>query len=298
MMKHYGKMMVTMGLALAFGCTAGAQENEDILKKLAEANQEPYNWTDHNSIALNQIFYKEDGDVYFSEYYFADKEKAAFENSDSYVEILTGGRHFGFDPELNAPFICVYLDPSGYDEEYEDLLEWFCYEESEDETLQEVTESDGLLKVTSFLEKEYLTTSAEWLEWDDSWKEDGERIVLISMVDPDTYEVTSTESYARKSDGSQVKMMDLKFTYDSEYEVPEELLSMVNSEDSRKLTVIADPGTEKETTFETEVGKGVYFRPVLPEGYEGYYVDPECTQPLESTGDGTEDILIYIAEGK
>lgn len=297
-MKRYGKMMVIMGLALAFGCTVGAQEDEDILRKLAEANQVPYNWTDHSSVALNKIFYKEDGDVDLSEYFFADEEKVAFENSDSLVDIMAGGRHFGFDSELNTPYIYVYLDPSGYDEEYEEFLEWFCCEEDDDETLQEVTESDGLLKITSSFGKERLMGSVEALEWSESWEQEGEGLTVIYMADPETYEVVSQESYARRSDGSLVKMMDLKFTYDSEYEVPEELLSLLNSEDSRKLTVIADPGTEKERISETEVGKGVYFRPVLPEGYEGYYVDPECTQPLESTGDGTEDILIYIAEGK
>ena len=77
------------------------------------------------------------------------------------------------------------------------------------------------------------------------------------------------------------------------YEIDPQLLDMLFSQDKRTVTVIADPGTQDETMYSVQVGKGcmVYVFPSAE--HPNLYLDRECTQPVEFIDDYDSDLLIY-----
>lgn len=61
----------------------------------------------------------------------------------------------------------------------------------------------------------------------------------------------------------------------------------------RVVTVIADPGTDKETVYKQTIAKGCIIHIGLSSEHPFLYIDENCTQEYAGGADMNEDLTLY-----
>lgn len=247
----------------------------------------------HENVTENVVFYDARGNPSESTFRYADKETSVFENSWSYVLIQHEDGYYEYDPDTMEHVAVAFGMEGTMEADWSDLQNApFEFLPSEREELLSLAETDGRLCLTTADP----ANAEDYPEFAGQIQQ-GDRVVVEIEADPETYMVHRGASYIEKQDGTKLPLIDFSFSYDGgPYEPSGEMRQVIDG-DYRTITVIADPGTEKETSYTKSCGENGAFTFHLAEGYENIYLDADCTQksaPSREPGERT----VYIAEGK
>ena len=162
-----------------------------------------------------------------------------------------------------------------------------------DDIIESVEIKDGRITVTSALSSKNL----------EDWAEFGVTAGKYEYVlDAKTREMISISVEYTYNDGS-VSTSITELSYDAEE--PEklgELLGYVNqTEDLRNVTVVSNPGTDKEESKSIQAPKGLIIGFEYDDGLEyapEFYTDPACTKAYDPYANTDSDITIYVKWGE
>ena len=158
-------------------------------------------------------------------------------------------------------------------------------EEIFDNTIETVKIKDGRMTVTCVL-------SGEALE---SWAESGVTAATFEYVlDAGTREMISIVIDEAYEDGSSLHMIT-ELTYDAK--VPETLAEFLayesQTENLRNVTVVSNPGTEKEERESIQAPKGLIIGFEF-DGEAAFYTDAACTELYDPYADTDSDLTVYV----
>ena len=162
-------------------------------------------------------------------------------------------------------------------------------EEALDDIIESVEIKDGRITVTSVLSSKNL----------EAWAEFGVIAGKCEYVlDAKTREMISISVEYTYNDGS-VSTSITELSYDAEEpEKLEELLGYVNqTENLRNVTVVSNPGTDKEERKSIQAPKGLIIGFEFDEGLEyapEFYTDAACTESYDPYADTASDLTVYV----
>ena len=157
------------------------------------------------------------------------------------------------------------------------------------ETIVSTSKKDGNIVVTSTLSAEILESMAEFgvTAGDFEYVLDSKTHEIVSIKGDYTYE------------GDMSYQMTSKISYDTE--VPEMVKTFLGyaeqTENMRNVTVVMNPGTDKEITHSVQVAKGLLVGFRYDEDAENtfeVYTDTACTEAYDAYADTESDLTVYI----
>ncbi len=119
----------------------------------------------------------------------------------------------------------------------------------------------------------------------------------IYELQKDDLSLLSLKSYMVNKDGDETLYgtLDVEYGIDS---MPDNAKKMyeaaTQTENLRKVTIVTNPGTEEEKSWETDVPKGIKVSIYTGDGYKGMYLDKECTQEAPTATNFDEDVTYYM----
>ena len=162
-------------------------------------------------------------------------------------------------------------------------------EETVDETIESVNKKDGSVTVKSFLEQENLSDMAEFGVTSGNFE---------YVLDAKTREILSIEGNYIYNDDSTHQMTS-EISYDAE--VPEMVKTFLEyenqTENLRTITVVTNPGTDKEVSQSVQVPKDLLVGLRYDEDSEytfEVYTDAACTEAYDPYADTASDLTIYV----
>ena len=162
-------------------------------------------------------------------------------------------------------------------------------EDTTDEIIESVSEKDGRITVTSVLSQETLEIFAA----------DGVTAgKFVYVLDAETREMIAITGDYTYEGGATYRMAS-EISYDANApEMVKTFLAYENqTENLRNITVVSNPGTEKEVSQTVQVPKGliVGFRYDEDTAYVFEpYIDAACTESYDPYADTDSDLTIYI----
>jgi hypothetical protein len=164
-----------------------------------------------------------------------------------------------------------------------------CGEEILDQGIESVSKKDGHITVTGALSSKEL----------EIWAEDGVTAGTVAYVlDAKTREIVSATTDYAYEDG-EVFRTATKVACDAEVpEMAKTFLKYVNqTEELRNVTVVTNPGTEKEVSQSFQISKGMIIGFTWDALYEDkveLYADAACTEAYDPYADTDSDLTIYV----
>ena len=187
----------------------------------------------------------------------------------------------------------LFITPDGVDnfasERAESYAAVILGEEALDDIIESVEIKDGRITVTSVLSSKNL----------EAWAEFGVIAGKCEYVlDAKTREMISISVEYTYNDGS-VSTSITELSYDAEEpEKLEELLGYVNqTENLRNVTVVSNPGTDKEERKSIQAPKGLIIGFEFDDGLEyapEFYTDAACTESYDPYADTASDLTVYV----
>ena len=187
----------------------------------------------------------------------------------------------------------LFITPDGVDnfasERAESYAAVILGEEALDDIIESVEIKDGRITVTSVLSSKNL----------EAWAELGVTAGKCEYVlDAKTREMISIMIEYTYDDGS-VSTSITELSYDAEEpEKLEELLGYVNqTENLRNVTVVSNPGTDKEERKSIQAPKGLIIGFEFDDGLEyapEFYTDAACTESYDPYADTASDLTVYV----
>lgn len=158
-----------------------------------------------------------------------------------------------------------------------------------DETIESVSQEDGRITVKSYLGQEVLADMEE-LGVSDCKNE--------YVLDAKTHELISVISDYTYDDGTAFRSAT-EVTYDTEApEMLEVFLKYANqTEDLRKVTVVSNPGIEKEVSQDFQIPKGLMVGFTYGDEFTDkveFYTDAACTEAFNPYADTESDLTVYV----
>lgn len=187
----------------------------------------------------------------------------------------------------------LFITPDGvgdYASERAETYESFILsEEALDQIIENVSEEDGCITVTSFLSDKSL----------EAYAEDGVTAGRFEYVlDAKTREIVAFTANYTYDDGSTYNGVT-SVTYDAEVsETLKEFLGYENqTENLRNVTVVVNPGTDKEESEVIKAPKGLIVGFKYADELEGsveFYTDADCTEAYDPFADTDSDLTVYV----
>ncbi len=251
---------------------------ENVLKAAAEAEQIYTLLSKYDNVYYKTVYCDADGEKYLTDYEYADKDIYVSEEDSGNIYVAIADHIMELDADGNISEYVV-MDGSGYDYWTADK-ENFMFTYNDEEKVLSQTEEDGNIIVNSRLDT------------DEGYEE------YTYTIDSETMEMSRVYTVYYDTDGNVIVSREEELGFNTDvYEIPEEITTAMSPEETRTVTVISDPGTDEEKVQTREIGKGVFAKIALSEGYTTMYDDEACTVPHQLSG-LDEDITIYVAKGK
>ena len=242
----------------------------------------------HESISVRNEM---DGEVYSESYQTQDYIYYNYVGLD-WVEFLTEDVYYDY---FEGDYACVFpvspdgvVDVASYRAKY--YTTPFFAEDTVYETIESVSKKDGRIIVKTFFDQYALENHVE-----DETLIDGH---FEYVLDAKTREIISFSGDSCYDDGEAYHMV-FEVRYDTE--APEMVKTFLEyasqTEDLRNVTVITNPGTEKEVSQSFQVPRGLFVGfSAMGSHEETYelYVDAACTEIYEFYGDADSDLTIYV----
>ena len=262
---------------------------EITMQEIYNAVQTEAMFKNHQSVYVQNEM---DGEVWCERYLTKDYVFTHIPSEESdWAEFMTDDARYCDVTEGNLLYL--YITPDGVSnfasERADKYTSFILGEDALDQTIESVSEKDGRITVTSILSQKNLEALVE----------DGVTAGKFEYVlDAKTREVISITSDYTFTDGTSYQDVT-KISYDAE--TPEMLKTFLayqsQTENLRSITVVSNPGTDKEETKSIQAPKGLIigfeYDDAL-EGAAGFYADAACTQNYDPFGDTDSDLTIYV----
>ena len=284
-MKKIVTFILLMGMILTFAACGKA---EITAQEIYDAGQIEAMLQNHQSICIR---IEMDGELFDEDYLTKEFAYTYIPGEEfDYAEFMTDDAHYVYNSGDYLRYL--YITPAGVTndftgdraERYEPVLT----ADIVDETIETVSRKDGRIIVNSVLREEVIAELAE--EGITSGKTqyalDAKTKELISVIADYTY-----------TDG--VFHMVTEVAYDAEapetLEVFEKYASQ--TEDLRNITVVTNPGSDKEISQNFRIPKGLVIGFTWNDAFEDkveLYADAACTALYDPYMDTDSDIAVYI----
>ena len=209
----------------------------------------------------------------------------------SFAEYITDDAKYNYSAGDYLRYL--YISPDGVTNDFTaDRAEYygsFFGEEILEESIDSVSEKDGLIIINSFWGEELLADMAEYgiVSYTNEYALDAKTHELVSVTAVCTYE-----------DGT-VEHTVTGFTYDAE---ATEMLKAFQeyaeqTEDLRNVTIVTNPGTENEISQSFQVPKGLIIGFSWADEFTDMFelcVDAACTEGYDPYADTDSDITVYV----
>jgi hypothetical protein len=235
----------------------------------------------------------ETGDGNWSETYLTKDYAYDYFPDDefTFVKLMTDNACYYYDGGHRLLYTFVTPDGVGNfaSERAEAFASMLVGEEIVDDMIESVEIKDGRITVTSVLSSKNIEILAEY----------GVKAGKYEYVlDATTREIISIMSEHTYDDGSVFKLTT-ELTYDAEE--PEKLKEFLayetQTENLRNVTVVSNPGTDKEESKSIQAPKGLIIGFQFDDEWEnavGFYTDAACTKAYDPYADTEADLTIYV----
>ena len=284
------KKTVAFTLLLCMVLTLAACGKAEItLQEIYDANQTEVLLKNHKSVYIQDEM---DGEVWNEVYLTKEYAYNYIPGADSdWMEFTTDDARYSLAGDDCVYY--VYITPDGIGDFANELAERSAgaalVAGAEGEIIESASKKDGLITVKSVLSQKAIEDMAEFGVTSAKYE---------YVLDAKTREIISLTSDYTYDDGDAFHVIT-EVTYDAD--VPEMLQTILayenQTENLRNVTVVSNPGTEKEESKSIQVPKGLIF------GFEydddlGYatefYTDAACTELYDPYVDTVSDQTIYV----
>lgn len=244
---------------------------------------------DHESVYIRNAM---DGElwreIYLTEDYVFDYIP---DEEFPYVKFMTDDVSYRYDS--GKYLLYLFITPDGVGDFAGERAETYSMlvvgEDSLDDIIESVEKKDGRITVKTVLSEKTL----------ESWAELGVTAGKFEYVlDAKSREILSVICDYTNDDGSVLNTAT-ELTYDAE--APEMLKEFLKyesqTENLRNVTVISNPGTDKEESKTIQAPKGLIIGFEFSEDFEAaveFYTDAACTVAYDPFADVDSDISIYV----
>ena len=284
-MKKIVSLILLMCMVLSL---AACGKVEITMQEIYDAGQTEALLKNHESVYMRDEM---DGTLFRERYqtkeYVFDYFPSAGEQSD-WAEFITDDVYYYY---MNGGYLSyLFITPDGVTNDFSnERAERDAFALSEDalkDTIESVTEKDGRITVKTFWAQEHL-------------KELGATSGNFEYVlDAKTREVISVDSDYTFDDGSKFSL-DIEVGYDTEE--PEMLKTFLKyknqTEDLRNVTIVSNPGTEKEVSQSFRIPKGMIVGFLWDDAFEGkveLYADAACTEAYDPYVNTDSELTVYV----
>jgi hypothetical protein len=284
------KKIVTLILMLCIVLSlASCGKVEITSQEIFDAGEREAMLKNHQSVYVQESM---DGEVFDERYLTKDYAYVRYPGEKfDYAQYMTDDASYVYN---QGDYLCyLYVTSSGvtndFASDYADICATGFTMNITSETIESVSEKDGRITVNSFLGEEALAELAsEGLSAGRSeYVLDAKTRELISVVSDYTY------------DDGAVFRVEVEVTFDAE--APELLKTLIEyanqTENLRNVTVVNNPGTEKEVSQSFGIPKGLIVGFSFGDDYADkveFYTDAACTAAFDPYADTESDLTVYV----
>ena len=286
------KRIVTLILLLCMILTLAACGKVKIaMQEIYDANQTEDMLQNHQSISIQDAM---DGKVWAEKYLTKEYAYEHFPDEEfDLAQFMTDDANYTYSSGDYLRYLFIAPDgvTNDFASERAEIYASVLSAEIVDETIESATKKDGHITVKSLLGEELLAVEDGLTSGKTEYVLDAKTHELISVITDYTYE-----------DGTAFQVAT-EVTYDAE--APEKLevfLKYVNqTEDLRNVTVVSNPGTEKEVSQSFQIPKGLIIGFTWDDAFEDKVEicsDAACTEAYDPYADTESDLTIYVKWAK
>lgn len=281
-------LVVLLCTACLFLSACGVSNEDNILEKICDANLNSALQEKGQTVAYRADIYDAEGGI-DSSYAYLDPNRVVYESADR-TEINENGDIFGFDNYENNYYRYLFLDDSAKD--FEVGVTGYIW--NPDETVLSVTKKDRNLVVRAQDGGEdNLANMGNMMTYYGYDVPETFTIINEYILDQKTYEIKCYNVYANFGADDILLIENKRIDNPEVYEVDPKLIEAINAEDSRVLTIIADPGADNETVYKQSIAKGCIIHVGLSSEHSSLYTDEACTQEYAGGADLNNDLTLY-----
>ncbi len=286
------KKNIVLALLICMAClclsACGVADEENILEKICDANSNSALQEKGKILAFRADIYDAEGNT-DSSYAYLDPDRVVYESADR-TEINEKGDIYGYDNYEKNVYRYLFLDDSA---EYYSV-EATGYSPSSGETVLSVNKNGRNLIVRTQEKGEGNLANMEFMMIYYGY-DVPETFSIINeyVLDPKTYEIKCYNVYANFGKKDFLLIKNERVDNPEVYKVDTTVIDAINAENSRVVTIIADPGTGNETTYKQTIAKGCIIHVGLSSEHSFLYTDEACTQEYVGGADLNDDLMLY-----
>lgn len=282
------KIVIFMLLTCMVLTLAACGKAEITAQEIYDAGQVEAMLQNHQSVYVHRAM----DDAFFVENYLT-KEYSYMQYPDeeyAFAQFMTDSVSYAY---MGGNYLrYLYITPDGvtndFTSDHAELRAIDLAANIVEETIESVSEKDGRIVVNSCLKEEILEEMAAdgVISSKSEYALDAKTKELISVITDFVYE-----------EGTSCVVTEI--TYDAEEpEILEVFLKYANqTEELRNVTIVSNPGTEKEVSQDFQIPKGLIVGFTYDEDSEGkvaFYTDAACTEAYDPYADTDSDLTVYI----
>jgi hypothetical protein len=286
------KKIITLILLLCMILSLSACGKVEItIQEINDANQTDVLLKNHQSVYIRDEMDGENlGEVYLSKDYVFNYMPGV---ESDWMEFLTDDARYSLAGDDYVYY--VFITPDGVGDftskRAEHSASAALCADAEGEIIESVSKKDGRITVKTFLPEDVLAAKQEDFGGLISSKSE-------FVLDAKNHEIISFTNEFTYDDGSAIQVIS-EVTYDAEApELLKTILAYENQvENLRNVTIISNPGTEKEERKSIQVPKGLIvgleFDDAVASAVE-FYTDAACTESYDPYAGTDSDLTIYV----
>ena len=288
-MKKIISLILLMCMVLSFAAYADESAAPEItMQEIYEANLTEALLKNHESVYVQD---EADGEIWSERYLTKEYAYEHFYDEDfDYAELMMDDARYVYSSGDRLLYLFITPDGVGdFASEREERYASALAADIVDETIEFVSKKDGRITVASVLSSKNLEALAESSVTAGKFEYvlDAKSREMISIISDCTYD-----------DGSALNAIT-EMTYDAEVpEMLKEFLEYENqTENLRNVTVVSNPGAEKEESKSIQAPKGLIIGFEFDDAFEGkagFYTDAACTEDYDPFADIDSDLTIYV----
>ena len=289
------KKIITLILVLCMILSLSACGKVEItMQEINDANQTEVLLKNHQSVYIRDEMDGENfGEVYLTKDYVFNYIPGG---ESDWMEFLTDDARYSLVGDDCVYY--VFITPDGVgdfaSERAERSASAALRAYAEGEIIESVSKKDGRITVKTFLGEDVIAAEQEEFGVTSSKSE--------LVLDAKNHEIISFTNEFTYDDGSAIQVIS-EVTYDAEApELLKTILAYENQvENLRNVTIISNPGTEKEERKSIQVPKGLIvgleFDDAVASAVE-FYTDAACTESYDPYVGTDSDLTIYVKWAK
>ena len=285
-MKKFVTFILLMCMVLSL---AACGKVEITMQEIFDANRIEALLNNHQSILIRCEM---DGMFFYEKYLTKEYSYVHYPDEKfNFAQFMTDDASYAFS---NGDYLCyLYITPDGVTNDFAsdraDIHAPVLTEDVIGETIESVSKKDGRITVNSFLGEEILAVYVE------SGVTSGKTEYTL---DAKTHELISVINDYSYNDGTVFQSVT-EVAYDEDApEMLETFLKYANqTENLRNVTIVMNPGAEKEISQDFRIPKGLIVGFSWADAFENMvelYIDAACTELYDPYVNTDADLTVYV----